>query len=111
MEWVTEPQAWIAFATLLALEIVLGIDNIIFSSILAAKLPAEQQAKARVIGLGLAMITRIMLLFSLSWIIRLTAPLFTILNQEISGRELILLLCGLFLIGKATHEIHQKLEG
>lgn len=111
MDWVTDPQSWVAFATLLALEIVLGIDNIIFISILAAKLPAEQRAKARVIGLGLAMVTRIMLLFSLSWIIRLTAPLFTVFNQEISGRDLILLLGGLFLIGKATHEIHQKLEG
>ena len=111
MNWVTDPQAWIAFATLLALEIVLGIDNIVFISILAAKLPAEQQAKARLIGLGLAMFIRIALLFSLSWVIRLTAPLFTVFNNEVSGRDLILILGGLFLIAKATHEIHQKLEG
>lgn len=111
MDWVTDPQAWIAFATLLALETVLGIDNVVFLSILAAKLPAEQQAKARFIGLGLAMFMRILLLFSLAWVIRLTAPLFTIYNQEISGRDLILILGGLFLIGKATHEIHQRMEG
>ena len=111
MEWINDPQAWVAFATLLALEIVLGIDNVIFISILASKLPVEQQAKARFVGLGLAMFMRIALLFSLSWIIRLTAPLFSIFNHEISGRDLILLLGGLFLIAKATHEIHQKLEG
>jgi predicted tellurium resistance membrane protein TerC len=111
MDWVTDPQAWIAFATLLALELVLGIDNVVFISILAAKLPAEQQAKARLVGLGLAMVIRIALLFSLAWVIRLTAPLFSMFNQEISGRDLILILGGLFLIGKATHEIHQKLEG
>ena len=94
-----------------ALELVLGIDNVIFISILAGKLPADQQKKARTVGLALAMLMRIGLLFSLSWIIRLTAPLFTVLNQEISGRDLILLGGGLFLIAKATHEIHQKLEG
>jgi predicted tellurium resistance membrane protein TerC len=105
------PESWVAFITLLALEIVLGIDNIIFISILAGKLPRDQQRQARVIGLGLAMITRILLLLSLSWIIRLTAPLFVVLRNEISGRDLILLLGGLFLLAKSTHEIHQKLEG
>jgi predicted tellurium resistance membrane protein TerC len=111
MDWLTDPQAWIAFATLLALEIVLGIDNIVFISILAGKLPTEQQARARTIGLALALITRLALLFSLSWIIRLTAPLFAIWGHEFSGRDLILLGGGLFLLAKATYEIHQKLEG
>jgi predicted tellurium resistance membrane protein TerC len=111
MNWLLDPQAWIAFATLLALEVVLGIDNVVFISILASKLPAKQQAKARYIGLGLAMVMRIVLLLSLSWVIGLTAPLFTIFRQEISGRDLILIIGGLFLIGKSTHEIHQKLEG
>ena len=111
MEWIFDPQAWIAFATLLALEIVLGIDNIVFISILAGKLPAPQQAKARYVGLGLAMATRIILLFSISWVIGLTAPLFTVFQQEISGRDLILLVGGLFLIAKSTHEIHERLEG
>lgn len=111
MEWIFDPQAWIAFATLLALEIVLGIDNIVFISILAGKLPASQQAKARYVGLGLAMVMRIILLFSISWVIGLTAPLFAVLQQEISGRDLILLIGGLFLIAKSTHEIHQRLEG
>lgn len=111
MEWITEPQSWIAFITLLALEVVLGIDNVIFISILAGKLPIEQQQRARTVGLGLAMFIRIALLFSLAWIIRLTDPLFGILGQEISGRDLILIIGGLFLIGKSTHEIHQKLEG
>jgi predicted tellurium resistance membrane protein TerC len=111
MEWIFDPQAWIAFATLLALEIVLGIDNIVFISILAGKLPASQQAKARYIGLGLAMVMRIILLFSISWVIGLTAPLFTVLNQEISGRDIILLIGGLFLIAKSTYEIHERLEG
>src|ERR671918_3250578 len=110
MEWVSDPQAWIAFLTLLALEIVLGIDNIIFISILAGKLPAEQQPRARFIGLGLALFIRVALLFSLSWVIGLTAPLFTVLHQEISGRDLILLVGGLFLLGKATFEIHENLE-
>ncbi|HEX8832596.1 MAG TPA: TerC family protein [Abditibacteriaceae bacterium] len=109
--WVTDPQSWIAFATLLALEIVLGVDNVIFISILAGKLPPEQRQRARVMGLGLALITRILLLLSLKWVIGLTATLFTVFNQEISGRDLILILGGLFLIGKSTHEIHQKLEG
>jgi predicted tellurium resistance membrane protein TerC len=111
MDWLVDPQAWIAFVTLLALEIVLGIDNVIFISILAGKLPAAQQAKARYVGLGLAMFMRIGLLFSLSWVIRLTAPLFAIFGHEISGRDLILIIGGLFLLTKATREIHQKLEG
>ena len=111
MEWLTDPQIWIAFATLTALEIVLGIDNVVFISILAGKLPKAQQKKARTVGLGLAMFIRIALLFAISWVIGLTAPLFEALGQEISGRDLILLFGGLFLIGTATHEIHQKLEG
>ena len=111
MEWLTDPQVWIAFATLTALELVLGIDNIVFISILAGKLPAEQQKKARLVGLGLAMLMRVGLLFSLSWIISLTAPLFTVVGQEISGRDLVLIGGGLFLIAKSTHEIHSKLEG
>jgi predicted tellurium resistance membrane protein TerC len=111
VEWITQPEAWIAFLTLTALELVLGIDNIVFISILAGKLKRGEQRRARTIGLALAMFTRIALLLSLSWIIRLTAPLFVVLRQEISGRDLILLLGGLFLIAKSTHEIHQKLEG
>ena len=111
MEWLSDPQAWIAFLTLVALEIVLGIDNIIFISILSGKLPAEQQKRARFIGLSLALVLRVILLFSLSWVIGLTAPLFTVLKQEISGRDLILLAGGLFLLGKATFEIHDSLEG
>src|SRR5829696_916261 len=111
MDWITDPQAWIGFATLTLLEIVLGIDNIVFISILADKLPQHQRSSARVLGLALAMITRILLLFSLSWIIRLTAPLFVILGEEISGRDLVLLLGGLFLLAKSTHEIHGNLEG
>lgn len=110
-EWMTSSEAWIAFATLTLLEIVLGIDNIIFISILSGKLPAEQQARARTLGLLLAMGTRLLLLLSLAWIIRLTAPLFTVLGQEISGRDLILIAGGLFLLYKATREIHEKLEG
>ena len=111
MDWLTDPQAWIAFVTLTALELVLGIDNVIFISILAGKLPATQQSRARTVGLGLAMLMRVILLFSLSWIIRLTAPLFVVFSYEISGRDLILISGGLFLLGKSTHEIHQKLEG
>src|SRR5919106_5205948 len=110
MEWITDPQAWVAFLTLLALEVVLGIDNIIFISILAGKLPAEQQPRARYIGLSLALVIRVLLLFSLSWVIGLTAPLFVVLKQAISGRDLILLVGGLFLLGKATFEIHENLE-
>ncbi len=111
MELLADPQAWIAFLTLTSLELVLGIDNIIFISILAGKLPADQQKRARTTGLALAMLMRIALLFSLSWIIRLTDPLFVVLRQEISGRDIILIVGGLFLIGKSTHEIHGKLEG
>jgi predicted tellurium resistance membrane protein TerC len=111
MDWITDPQAWVGLATLTFLEIVLGIDNVIFISILAGRLPREQQGRARYIGLLLAMVMRIALLFSLSWIIRLTAPLFTVLGQEISGRDLVLLIGGLFLLAKSTHEIHQRLEG
>lgn len=111
MDWLADPQGWIAFITLLGLEIVLGVDNVVFISILAGKLPAEQQSKARYVGLGLAMLMRIVLLFSLSWVIRLTAPFFAVFGHEISGRDLILIVGGLFLLAKATHEIHQKLEG
>ena len=111
MEWLADPQSWIALITLTALEIVLGIDNIIFISILVAKVPAEKQAQARITGLGLAMISRILLLFSLTWIMRLTRPFFTVLGNEISGRDLILIAGGLFLLVKSTLEIHDKLEG
>ena len=111
MEWLADPQGWIALLTLTALEIVLGIDNIVFISILAGKLPPEEQPKARMIGLALAMLMRIALLFSLAWVIRLTAPLFTVLAEEISGRDLILIVGGLFLLAKSTREIHLKLEG
>ncbi len=111
MEWLANPEAWIALLTLTALELVLGIDNIIFITILAGKLPEEQRGKARNIGLALAMLMRIGLLLTLSWIVRLTAPLFTAFGNEISGRDLILLIGGLFLIAKSTHELHHKLEG
>ena len=111
MEWITDPHAWVAFLTLLALEIVLGIDNIIFISILAGKLPPEQQQRARFIGLSLALFIRVALLFSLSWVIGLTAPLFSVAGHEISGRDLILIGGGLFLLAKATYEIHDNLEG
>jgi predicted tellurium resistance membrane protein TerC len=111
MEWLADPQAWIALGTLTALEVVLGIDNLVFISILASKLPASQQSKARKLGLLLAVISRVALLFSLAWIIKLTAPLFTIASQEISGRDIILIAGGLFLLAKSTHEIHNKLEG
>jgi predicted tellurium resistance membrane protein TerC len=111
MEILTDPQAWIAFFTLTALELVLGIDNIVFISILVDKLPKEKQELARKIGLFMAMFMRIGLLLVLSWIIGLTAPLFTVVGQEISGRDLILIAGGLFLIWKSTGEIHQSLEG
>jgi predicted tellurium resistance membrane protein TerC len=111
MEWLTDPQIWIALATLTALEVVLGIDNVVFISILASKLPAARQSKARRLGLLLAMGTRIALLFAITWVIRLTAPLFGVFGQEISGRDLILIAGGLFLLAKSTHEIHDKLEG
>ena len=111
MDALLNPDILIAFFTLLALEIVLGIDNIIFISIIADKLPQDRQALARRLGLGIALVTRVLLLLSLSWVIGLTAPLFTVLGQEISGRDLILILGGLFLLFKSTYEIHDKLEG
>jgi predicted tellurium resistance membrane protein TerC len=111
MEWLTDPDIWLALVTLTTLEVVLGIDNIVFISILAGKLPAGSQARARNIGLGLAMVSRIILLFGISWVIGLTAPLFDLFGQEISGRDLILIGGGLFLLAKATFEIHEKLEG
>jgi predicted tellurium resistance membrane protein TerC len=111
MDWLTDPNAWIGLLTLTVLEIVLGIDNIIFISILAGKLPQEQRARARRLGLLGAFFSRILLLLGIAWVVRLTAPLFTVLGVEVSGRGLILILGGLFLIGKATHEIHDKLEG
>ncbi|HEX5962691.1 MAG TPA: TerC family protein [Gemmatimonadales bacterium] len=111
MDWLTSPEAWIALLTLTVLEIVLGIDNVIFISILAGKLPPEKQARARRLGLGLAMFMRIALLFSITLITRLTTPLFTVLGEEISGRDLVLILGGLFLLAKSTREIHERLEG
>jgi len=111
MDWISDPNAWAALLTLTALEIVLGIDNIIFISILAGKLPADQQKRARTLGLAVAMISRLLLLMSLSWIMRLTQPLFNILGKDISGRDLILIVGGLFLIWKSTKEIHHKVEG
>jgi predicted tellurium resistance membrane protein TerC len=111
MTWLTDPQIWIALATLTFLEIVLGVDNIIFISILAGRLPDHRQAAARRIGLLLAMGTRILLLLSLAWIVRLTQPLITLFGQELSGRDLILIAGGLFLLAKSTHEIHGRLEG
>jgi len=113
MELLTDPAAWLSFVTLAVLEIVLGIDNIIFLSILSSRLPKAQQPRARVLGLGFAMLTRIALLFSITWLIGLTAPLFSIgfLEQEISGRDLILLAGGLFLLAKSVSEIHGSLEG
>ncbi len=110
MEMLTNPDIWIAFLTLCALEIVLGIDNIIFISILTGRLPVEQQAKGRRIGLALAMIMRIGLVFSLAWLMRLTQPLFTVMENEISGRDLILIIGGLFLMYKSVKEIHHKVE-
>jgi len=111
MEWIADPQIWLALLTLTALEIVLGIDNIIFIAILSGKLPEHQQARGRTIGLGIAMFTRILLLFSITLIMRLTAPWFTVFSTDISGRDIILILGGLFLIGKSTLEIHSNLEG
>ncbi|MFA7506446.1 MAG: TerC family protein, partial [Burkholderiaceae bacterium] len=109
-EWLADPQAWVALATLAALEIVLGIDNIIFISILVGRLPEHQRARGRIIGLGLAMVMRLLLLLSIAWIMRLTTPFFEIFDQPISGRDLILLGGGLFLLWKAVHEIHHSLE-
>jgi predicted tellurium resistance membrane protein TerC len=111
MEFLTDPQIWIALATLTFLEIVLGVDNVIFISILSGKLPEDQQRRARRLGLLGAMLTRVLLLFSLAWIIKLTQPWFTIVGTAISGRDLILILGGLFLLAKSTYEIHDKLEG
>lgn len=110
-EWIADPNAWVALATLTALEIVLGVDNIIFISILSSRLPAHQQQKARILGLAMALFGRVALLLSLAWIMRLTAPLFTVLEASISGRDLILIGGGLFLLAKSTREIHNNLEG
>jgi predicted tellurium resistance membrane protein TerC len=109
-EWFSSPEAWVALSTLIALEIVLGIDNIVFISILVGRLPVAQRDKARRLGIGLAMLTRLLLLFSLAWIMGLENPLFAVLGEEISGRDIILLFGGLFLIGKSTLEIHSSLE-
>lgn len=111
MNWITDPQAWMALFTLTALEIVLGIDNIIILTILVGRLPKKDRQLGRMLGLGLAMGTRIALLLSIVWIMQLVKPLFTVFNIEISGRDIILILGGLFLIAKSTHEIHQSLEG
>ena len=111
MEWIFDPNLWIAFVTLTVLELVLGIDNVIFISILSGKLPSEQQPRARFVGLLLALIMRVVLLFSLTWVMSLTAPIFSVFEQSISGRDMILLIGGLFLIAKSTHEIHGSLEG
>ncbi|WP_405142565.1 TerC family protein [Sphaerisporangium sp. NBC_01403] len=111
MDWVVNPEIWIGFFTLVALEIVLGIDNIIFISILAGKLPPEKRDRARKVGLGLALVSRLALLLALSWVVRLTTPLFELFGQGISGRDLILILGGLFLLGKSTFEIGDSLEG
>lgn len=111
MDWITNPEAWIALLTLTALEIVLGIDNIIFISILVGRLPEAQRNRARILGLGLAMLTRILLLLSITWVMGLTKPLFTLLSRTVSGRDLILIVGGLFLLWKSTMEIHENLEG
>lgn len=111
MEWITQPQAWVALATLTALEIVLGIDNIVFISVLVGRLPSGQRNRARTLGLALAMVTRILLLLTITWIMTLTTPLFSVFKNSVSGRDLILLAGGLFLLAKSTHEIHANLEG
>jgi len=110
MHWIYQPESWIALLTLTSLEIVLGIDNVVFLAILAGKLPEEERARARFVGLGLAMFLRIALLLGLSWVIRLTTPLFTVLSYDISGRDLILIAGGLFLMGKSTYEMHHRIE-
>lgn len=110
-EWMYSPEAWISLATLTGLEIVLGIDNIIFIAILCGKLPVQQRAKVRVLGLGLAMITRILLLLSIVWIMSLTKPLFSVFSQTFSGRDLVLIIGGLFLLAKSTSEIHGDIVG
>ncbi len=111
MDWIFNPEIWIALLTLTALEIVLGIDNIIFITVLAGRLPENERNRGRIIGLAMAMITRILLLLSLTWVMGLTKPLFQLLSYEISGRDIILLIGGLFLLAKSTHEIHANLEG
>jgi predicted tellurium resistance membrane protein TerC len=111
MAWINSPEAWVALATLTVLEIVLGIDNVVFISILADRLPEHQRARARRLGLAMAMGSRIVLLASLAWIMGLVQPLFQIMGHPFSGRDLILIVGGLFLLWKATHEIHEKLEG
>ncbi|HYP15407.1 MAG TPA: TerC family protein [Bryobacteraceae bacterium] len=110
-DWLADPNAWVALLTLTSLEIVLGIDNIIFIAILAGRLPAAQQARARFVGLMVALVSRLLLLLSIAWITRLTAPLFSVFGHGISGRDLVLILGGLFLLAKSTHEIHSRLEG
>jgi predicted tellurium resistance membrane protein TerC len=111
LDWISEPKAWIALLTLTVLEIVLGVDNVIFISILSSKLPEKQRVRARTIGLALALIGRVVLLLSLAWVIGLTEPIFTLRGEEVSGRDLILIAGGLFLLAKATHEIHASMEG
>src|SRR5262245_29243581 len=118
MDWLTNPEIWVSLLTLTVLEVVLGVDNVVFISILASKLPLDRQAKARRLGLGLALITRILLLCGLAWMVTLTAPLFHVPtfwllaeSHEVSGRDVILIAGRLFLLGKSTHEIHEKLEG
>jgi predicted tellurium resistance membrane protein TerC len=110
MDWLFQTESWIALLTLTSLEIVLGVDNVVFLAILAGKLPEEERARARYIGLSLAMLMRIALLLALGWVMRLTAPLFTVVGNEISGRDLILIGGGLFLIAKSTYEIHHRME-
>ncbi len=111
MDWISDPAIWISLVTLTFMEIVLGIDNVVFISILASKLPKEMQKKARQVGLSLALITRLLLLAGIAWIAKLTTPLFAVLEHTVSGRDLVLLLGGLFLLYKSTTEIHHKLEG
>lgn len=111
MEWISNPQIWLSLVTLTFMEIILGIDNVVFISILAGKLPEHQRDKARKLGLGLALITRLLLLAGISWVAQLNTALFSVFSHEVSGRDLVLLIGGLFLIYKSTHEIHHKLEG